>query len=64
MSPIADPLSAKSLSSAWDASLSTGVDVTILELDTSIFGLSSQGVRMEEWGKSMGIVDANFVTKW
>ena len=61
MYPAADPLTAKSLFSAWAVFLLTGVEVNISELDAFIISLSSQGVRLEEWGKGTSVVDANFM---
>ena len=44
---LADPLTDKSLALAWVASFLTGGEVAESELDKFIFGLSSQGERLE-----------------
>ena len=63
MYPAADPLTAKSLFSAWAVFLLTGVEVNISELAAFIISLSSQGVRLEECVKGPIVVDAEFWNK-
>ena len=48
MAQAAGPLTDKSLDSAWDESILTVIEVTILYLATFIFGISSQVVKLEE----------------
>ena len=61
MAGVAEPLTAKYLSSAWAAYLFIGGEIAISEMDTFIFSLSHQGVRLEEWGKGLVAVEAEFV---
>ena len=49
--------------SAWSTYLLTRGESAISELATSIFGLSSQEMRLDDWGKGLRVVDADFKNK-